>query len=65
MEEESERMRQEEERFDAMDMQLLNSSPRLGETTSALYPPPGLLLCGFGLQRDGAHAFGKYLQPGV
>ncbi|XP_040016437.2 embryonic polyadenylate-binding protein 2 isoform X1 [Gasterosteus aculeatus] len=37
MEEESERMRQEEERFDAMDMQLLNSSPRLGETTRPFY----------------------------
>lgn len=39
MEEETERMREEEERCDAIDMQLLTSSPRPGETARASSPP--------------------------
>ncbi|XP_075933739.1 embryonic polyadenylate-binding protein 2 isoform X1 [Anarhichas minor] len=37
MAEESERLREEEERFDAVDMQHLTSSPRLGETARPFY----------------------------
>ncbi|XP_037608638.1 embryonic polyadenylate-binding protein 2 isoform X1 [Sebastes umbrosus] len=37
MEEETERMREEEERCDAIDMQLLTSSPRPGETARPFY----------------------------
>lgn len=45
MEEESDRL--EEERCDAIDMHLLTSSPRPGETARAFDLPPGLLLCHF------------------
>ena len=56
MEEESERLKEEEERCDAVDMQLLTSSPRPGETARA---SRGLLLCHVGVRLNTDDAFGK------
>lgn len=39
MEEETERLKEEEDRCDAVDMQLLTSSPRPGETSVRLIRP--------------------------
>lgn len=51
MEEETDRLKEEEERCDAVDMQLLTSSSLPGETARAsTYPPCGLLLCHIGVQ---------------
>jgi len=44
MEEEMERPKEDEERCDAEEMQLLTSSPRPGETAHVLNRPSGLLL---------------------
>ena len=59
MEEESERLKEEEERCDTGDMQLLTSSPRPGETAHGSDPPRGLLLCHIVVQLNADHAFGK------
>lgn len=59
MEEESDRLRDDEERCDAAEMQLLTSSPRPGETAHASYAPRGLLLCHIVVQLNTDHAFGK------
>lgn len=56
MEEESERLKEEEERCDAVDMQLLTSSPRPGETARASH---SLLLCHVGVQLNTDDAFGE------
>lgn len=59
MEEETERLKEEEERCDAGDMQLLTSSPRPGETAQGSHPPRGLLLCHIVAQPNADYAFGK------
>ncbi len=59
MEEETERLKEEEERCDAGEMQLLTSSPRPGETTRGSDPPRGLLLCHTGVQLNTDYVFGK------
>lgn len=61
MEEETERLKEEEERCDVGEMQLLTSSPRPGEAAHRSYPPWGLLLsCWCTAKR---YLFGKPRQP--
>lgn len=59
MEEETDRLKEEEERCDAPEMQLLTSSPRPGETARRSYPPHGVLPCRLGVQLNTDCAFGK------